>query len=474
MRGDWENAINGCWSPLFSWLLIPFLLFVKTPLYASFVARTISLIAGFFILIGVDDLSKKLGIERIFKLLILFTSIPITLSFAFGDITPDLLVTCLVIYYLIIIFDPNYSNKLSNGFFCGIIGATAYLAKSYAFAFFIVHFILFNLIYYFKENSKVRKKNVMKNFFLGISIFFVISGVWIGTISDKYGELNLGTAVEYNHDLVGPESQGHPMHYQGLLKPSNKNAVSAWEDPSYLKMEKWSPFQSEYYFKHQINVILESCVTIIKYFEYFSVFSLLIIVFSMIFITRSVFKDSRNNLIFLLVTLVIYCGGYTFVTVELRYVFLACILLIIMAFYMVNNLHNLKIVNMKLVNVLLILLMLSFVLIPAVDLFQCANIGEANYKLSQSLATDYGVHGNVASNGAWEITLNMVYYSDCKYYGKTKKTNSSNDLKCELNDNSIDYYFVWKDYGNLTPSGYKEITNCKIEGLKIYVPVEEN
>lgn len=126
MVGDWGNAINGYWGPLFSWLLIPFLLFAKTPLQASIAAKIISLIAGFFIITGVDKLSKKFGIQRPFKLAILFTMVPVLLSFAFDVITPDLLVACLLLYYLIIIFDPKYPDNLLNGVFCGILGAAAF------------------------------------------------------------------------------------------------------------------------------------------------------------------------------------------------------------------------------------------------------------------------------------------------------------------------------------------------------------
>lgn len=468
MIGNWGEAINGYWGPLFSWLLIPFLLLAKTPLYALNAAKIISLIAGFFTIIGVDILSRKLGIQRLFKILILITMVPVILSFVFNVITPDLLVTCLLIYYLLIIFDPKYSNKLSYGLFCGILGAAAYLAKSYALPFFIVHFVLFNFIYYFKENSKVNKKKLLKNFFLGISIFFVISGIWIGAINYKYGELTIGTSGAYNQALVGPESQGHPMYYQGLLKPSNMNSVSVWEDPSYLKMEKWSPFYSSYYFKYQINIIINNIVTIIQYLESFSVLSILIIVFSLIFISKSVSKDSRNTSIYLVMTILIYCGGYALILVEQRYLYLICILLLIMAFYMVNRAYNLQMFNIKFRNILLIFIVFSFILNPIFSLIQFVNLGEGTYNLSQSLTADYGIQGNIASNGKWERSLDISYYLNSKYYGITKNTTNSMEIQRELEANNIDYYFVWGNSSKLNLTDYQEITNNRIMGLWVY------
>lgn len=49
ISGDYANAINGYWGPLFSWLLIPFFyLFGSEPLKALYLARILSLIIGFF------------------------------------------------------------------------------------------------------------------------------------------------------------------------------------------------------------------------------------------------------------------------------------------------------------------------------------------------------------------------------------------------------------------------------------------
>lgn len=463
-----SDTINGYWAPLFSWLLIPFLLFNKTAVYALFSAKILSLIVGFFTIIGVERLSRKIGIEKVFRVALLFSMIPIVLSFALTFVTPDLLIACLLVFYLAVIFDPKYSDKLSNGVFCGVIGAAAYLSKSYALPFFVVHFVFFNLIYYSKSSSRDKKKNILKNFILGISIFLLISGVWIGAISDKYGELTIGTSGEYNQALIGPESQGHPMYYQGLLKPSNKNAISVWEDPSNLKMEKWSPFKSMSYFKHQITIMGENVVSTISYLEYFSLLSLLIILFSLFFIFKSSFKDSRDKLMYLLITLILYCGGYALILVEMRYLYLICILLFLMAFYMLNISCKQKIINIKMRNVLLILLIFSFIIMPVINLIQSVNMSKGFYDLSQNLGENYGVHGNIASNDEWEETIYVSYYLNAQYYGMPKNITNSNGLQNELENSNINYYFVWDGQDNLNLKDYKEITYGNIQRLKIY------
>ena len=59
----------------------------------------------------------------------------------------------------------------------------------------------------------MRERKVLKNLFLGLVVFFVVSGLWAGTISEKYGKLTISTAGEYNQALVGPEYGENTMEY---------------------------------------------------------------------------------------------------------------------------------------------------------------------------------------------------------------------------------------------------------------------
>jgi len=74
------------------------------------------------------------------------------------------------------------------------------------------------MIYYWKSNSDVKKK--FEEFIIGINCVFLISGLWIGAISDKYGKFTISTAGEYNQGIMGPEYMGyHPLYEVGLIEP---------------------------------------------------------------------------------------------------------------------------------------------------------------------------------------------------------------------------------------------------------------
>ena len=108
------------------------------------------------------------------------------------------MIICLILFYLGVLFDPKYSFRLCNGLVCGFIGALVYFSKTFAFIFFILHFILFNIIFYFNEFDYKKKNKIKKNLLLGLTVFLVLSGIWIVLISDKYHEITIRTSGTYN------------------------------------------------------------------------------------------------------------------------------------------------------------------------------------------------------------------------------------------------------------------------------------
>ncbi len=470
--GDVSEAVNGYWSPLLSWFMVPFLFFNSNPLYAVYVLKIISLIIGFFTIISIRRLYNKFEMDLLVKRIFLFSLVPVILYFSLIMNTPDLLVVWVLVYYLSLIFDPEYSNKTSFGVLCGFTGALSYLTKSYLFFFFLLHFLLFNLIYYFRS-TRIQKRNVLKNLFLGLTIFFIISGLWITIISDKYDKFTISTAGEYNQAIMGPGYAGHhPLYQVGLIEPPGKFATSIWDEPSFTKLNNWSPFGSWMNFEYQLQLIVKNILHVFEIIESFFIVSIFIIILNIVFILKSRSdKLSRNRVLYLLLTIFIYIGGYTLVTVEWRYFWFIFILIMFTAFYLVSLLYRDKTINSNLRNILLILLVASFVIQPVFELFLFSNPENSAYNLSKTLRTDYGIQGNIASNDKWGEMTTISYYLNARYFGLTKNTNDSVELKRELLGNDIDYYFVWNNNETILLTDYKEITGGRIEDLRIYARI---
>ncbi|HHY00474.1 MAG TPA: hypothetical protein GX531_03765 [Methanothermobacter sp.] len=473
-NGNWSNAINGCWSPLYSWLMTPFLFFGFDNYHSVYVTRIVTFIVGFFTIIGMSMLSSAFNLEKTVKKVLLLTLIPIILYYSVYLDTPDLLVVCLLVYYFYFIFNDDYPNKRIYGVICGFLGSLAFFAKSYIFPFFLVHFIFFNVYFYFK-GLKVNKKRVKTNFILGLVVFLAVSGLWIGVISSKYDKITIGTANEYNYAIISPEyNKQHPVYFLGLIKPPNDSATSTWEEPSLVKINHWSPFESWTNFKFQLHIINENLWYFATLIKYYAAFSLAIITLSLYLIFKpKTEKTFRNRLIYLTMTFFLYPMGYLIFFVQERYIWPIIILVMFCGFYLISKLHQDQ--KLKYRNIFLIILIVSFTITPTYLLLNYNSSEKddtASIYLAKKLKNDYGIQGNIASNipsnELWEDTNRIAFYLDSQYYGIPKDTENFTELEKELKANDIDYYFVWGDAGNVYLFDYREITNGKIENLRIF------
>ena len=109
---------------------------------------------------------------------------------------------------------------------------------------------------------------------------------------------------------------------------------------------------------------------------------------------------------------------------------------------------------------------------PVNYLIQNVHTEESIYNLSEKL-NQLGVHGNIATNNETIIEhdnmIFLVYYMNITSYGQAKNNISASELRNELKNYGIDYYFIW-DNSNQSSymMGYNEITNGNIMNLKIY------
>ena len=465
MSGNFYGSINDYWSPLLSWIIIPFLYIGQTPVTALFSIKIMSLILGFITIIGIHQLSYRFEMDEIIRTVILFTVIIPVLYFSLSIITPDLLIVCVSVFYLAIIFNFDYPSKLSNGAFCGILGALAYLSKSYGLIFFIVTFLIFNFLQYFRDSDRYRKKKILKNFILGFTIFFMISGLWIGLISNADGKLTFGTAGASNYAEVAPPAQGFSYYSTGIYKPG--------QIPNFVP-EQWSPISSWSNFKYQLSLMWYNTLKIGSILIYFSFLSILIIFsYIILYIKKPRKLISQTEITYPFTALLVCAGGYAIILVEARYIWLINILLILMGGYLLDLLFKRNFFNnkhsRKIKTIVLLIFAFSFIIFPITNLTQNIHTGEDIYNISK-VVNQQGIHGNVATNDKLIDMEDLKYYSDINLPIQSKQDINDLDFQDELKNNEIDYYFVWGSTNNEPLlSKYKSINNGNISNLKIYV-----
>jgi hypothetical protein len=485
--GHFREAVNGYWSPLYALLMVPLLLLSVSPLLA---AKLVPIIAGLGALVGMSMFADKFAFERKVKVAVLAAAIPLLLFFAFTELSPDLITVCLLLFYFLFVFDEQYAKRPFFGIYAGLLGGLLYLSKSYCFYFFIVHFVFFSISQYYAAEKK-SQKGIVANFALGMLMFVLISVSWITVISMKYGHVTTGTVASINlGTIVAPDrpSPGYPMKYEGLLSPPDQFSGSAWDDPSYLPAPKWSPFKSSYdllYFtKHTFFNFLgtyEILASPSPIFPFLMILSLLLILSKLVYSSHEAFFRStkgllcnRDLVVWLIISMVIYLGGYVLVLVQPRYLWIIFLVLLLIGGVWLQKLFSLRHFEERAKVVILVCLWILIVTIPSVKLEFGAGQGRDVYDLAVTLQ-NLGVSGNIASNPQpgtmqnYQKTEILSYFIDAKYFGEPL-SRESKALTQELKQHHIDYYLVWSGNQSTTlPQGdFIEIEKESHPELKIF------
>ena len=469
LKGDFSHIVNGYWGPVLSWLLIPFLYFDLEPLLAM---KLLALLTGLMTIIALRALSYKFEMPASARTVILFSAIPAVLFLAFSVITPDLLLACILLFYHVVIFSDDYAGRTSKGVVCGVLGGVAYLSKSFAFPFFVSHFLIMNVLHYFRSETKEVKKKVLTNFLIGFTVFAVISGVWIGLISHKYEKLIFGCSGQATlRGDAAPNGQGPAVLWQGFLEPPYETAVSAWDDPCYLEMPPYNPLGSWFNFVHQLKVIGGNIQKTAGFFMEFSVLSLIIaIAYVLLWLRGFSIRKMPREVLYPMVTIALIVGGYCMVLVEARYIWILFVLMMLMGGYVLGRLFRNSFFTKTRRAALLVIFFLAVTVPAAQDLREYTNRGKWIHNLSLALKDGIKPDSKIVSNTSWPGSLYLAYHLDCRYYGAEKKNITRAELKRDLEKYGIDYYLVWGgvpiDYSFLT--NYREITSGRIPGLKIY------
>jgi hypothetical protein len=486
VSGDFGNAINGYWGPLLSWLLIPFLFLGSTHLFAI---NALNWIFGFLTIVGVWRLSYKFEMDDRIRSLILIPLLPILLFISL--IQPmDFLLLCILIYYLNIIFRKDYPDRLFNALLCGVLGAFAYFSKPYGLPFFISHFLLINTCHYFRNSSKEHKKNVLRNVLAGFVLFSLLSGIWIALISNKYGHITFSNMGRGVFASLGPGSvhgtleKGDPIIIDGFFEPPNETAFVIYEDPSYARKKTWSPLESRSSFKHFTSNFIENIFEGLRIYESYSRLSIAIVIAYILLIFVQPFNKllTRSDLLYPLLTILLYTGGYMPFHFESRYLWIINILLLLMGGNVLTELFKYEFFKKNLLkNILAFIFIVSFVLTPIKSTIYIGknDINKKMSTLGAELNKRYDIHGNIASNrqkmqvaihDSWHNTYRLAYWLNSRYYGQARENISDEDLEKELKTYDIDYYFFWNE--SISPPRfmlqYKELTGGEIPGLKIY------
>ncbi|OQP45755.1 hypothetical protein [Niastella populi] len=252
--GDWPHAINGYWSPMYSWLLCICHL-TGLPLLQS--CYVINFIAAALNLYVISALARRYLTHRMFYGAFGLYALLILLHSAMSTLTPDLLAAFFCFWFLYLVTDKDFAFNNRLPWLAGIAAACAYFAKSYNFLPLNMALATWLLAALIKKKAAGKKQPLplIKTY----GIFLFLSLLWIGALSIHENKLTFSTAGRFNHNLVGPYYRNaFPTNTQ-LLAPPFEEAYSIHTNPaSLLNDYDWSPFNDTRSFHHQLLLIINS------------------------------------------------------------------------------------------------------------------------------------------------------------------------------------------------------------------------
>ncbi len=430
--GNFAEAVNGYWGPMFSVLLSIFLISGLPELLST---RLLQVLLGvvLFFLVRIAALDPGIGIKN--KNLLYFVFVPVSLYFVYWFITPDLLLAVITFGYTLLILNNNYKRGVKFAVYCGLLGGSAFLVKSYGLFFFLIHFTVFNLIFFLRNDNK---KQIATNYLLGIFICLLITFAWGGILAVKYGKFNLGTAGEVNSAFVGPKAKNTHLHFQQkLLTPPNETAISAWEDPALYPIEqKWSPLNSWEELKYQILLIGKNSAKLLMFVFFFSPLFILLAALE----NKTIVRNSK--LAYFLLTAVLYTTGYLVLFIETRYIWLSYIIVIIVSLCLYQSYVERKFLGPLQKRMISGLLFLSLLLFPVYAVIKRTGEGKNVYELSLELRRK-NISGNFACNTHGFETHYLAYFLNSKYFGEVNQNPGNIEFYNHLKENKIDYFFLW-------------------------------
>ena len=449
-NGNYFESINGLWSPLSSWLAVPF---IKAGINTITAFKYINGINGILLLLSTWHLLKKIAIADSLKAIILYTCVPVFLSYCFYELCADFLLLIFFTMYLAQVCSDDFFYNSKRQWFCGIIAAFAYLAKAYFFPFFLAHFIIVNLYYYRNALSTDKVKKLIQNLMIGIGVFIVLSSPWIFALSEKYHYLTYSNAGKWNfyYEL-------HPgTDYTKLLcPPPYADSYNFWDDPWQEYMLHFSPFSSLSTIMRQVKVLCLNTINSLPFFTEISFLVLPILAGSIVlWVSKKLRREIPRNIFICLIAALIMPSGYLLFHLETRYLWILSILCLLIGGYLITIAFNHFQFLQKQKIIIVAVFVASFLIGPILSLKNNVYGNREYYTIARALKSN-NVKGKIICNYLnadqyAQLTMANVIAKN-QFYTYSTLDFSVNDLQKAINEFGINYYIF-----NYTNTLEKEI-----------------
>lgn len=376
LKSDFTTSLSGYWSPLYSWIAIPFLYFNLNGIIAL---KLINIGGGLIGLIAFIKLSKliiKVSTTRNF-ILLLFILLSV---YTQCILTPDYIgnqLLLLIIYYLL---KYTTTQQESIPYKIALVSAILYFLKAYNLIFVNLTVLSYIVLYGLKIKDFVLLRKFFVRYLITHSILILIL---IIPLSKKYNEFTFEKSSEYNFSLINPSTTGLEEIEESLmsllvksdtiLPPLQFNFIHPDDERIQNKIKHWSPFSSKEFAQFYFHVLVKNLKSL--YYDYHLkhlVFFLVMLILITIIIKKFTLP---NNIIFLIVFCCIYVTGYLMIFYIPRYCSVLLYITILVSGFYLEIIANNEIRNSILAFLILIV-------------FRDCSIGFLKLKNQKNIQTD--------------------------------------------------------------------------------------
>ncbi len=422
------------------------------------------------------------------------------------ELTPDLLLTTLLLWYLKIllqslqIFSSPQMTRLNYGWKCGLIAGLAYWAKAYALPFFVVHFIGINVLAILITKYKNHKSGgfkptafviFAKQTIIGLFVFALISSPYIFALSSKFDGFSIGTSGTYNFALISPHRNHNQLTKNELIDPKTTfTDLWAYEEPAQF-VKKWNPLASHSDRMHYVKFLWSNIIRFC-YFDYARHLIIFLIISGLLFFYRKI-KLTQDEWLFIglmVFTAFVFTSGYFLILVRERYFWLDNFIGLIVLFFIGKILFRANVVlppapsrggdfslreklltsvsppsegaggrtalttkfNKKIFT-LIIILASALLIYDSIEMIQTQTFKQSFYKnLHQNLPKLQVLQGKrVATNDTWgayhhtDAAVYLMYKLRYQFWGQIRTKRLQRAGLQEAYDNDIDYFILWEN-----------------------------
>lgn len=462
-QGDFWGTINGLWSPLNSWMLIPWIRAGwdtwQAALYLNLFIGTAILFANWILFNKHTQLKAIAPLFQISLSLIL----PFLCFFQmFGD-----LLQVLIVLLMLLIPKSNGSANLLRVIGMALVAGLGFYAKAYTAIWFGVFWIIWNG-YQWRKGLLSGKLAIISVVVAGFTVLVCLLP-WGFAMKKKYGEFALtGFAGKMNMSWFINSGKSFRNDIHLLIPPHKEGSPSFWEDPYPTQSHLNTPISSTTHFLKWGRRIVYNLVLLSSSLNEMHILALSILFAAGLYLKHKKSSEQEPDSEFMAMILIAAITlpiGYVLISVETRYLWLEILFFGILSAWILPWLQ--KRIS---INVLYAIFFLGFLIYPLrmLDIMKDKNKG---YFETAEWIKAIGLHGNFTSNQSdagpmWVI----AYLSGNSFFTIERSDYSLIELKHEMKRYGV-AYFLHNSENNVVADASSDADFKKIagrNGLDVY------